>query len=187
MKTYIFLFSTLAFFSCSAPSNKQEQANTDTTGLTSQPATNNTYPSRVFAQGILDNTIQPSDNNETFACLDSLDDDNADTRQFYFQVYRVIAQKSDGALSEVVGSYTKSYMQLFPQEALNYYKTFDDKEKNLFIDNLAYEFYASGSDYEQDIQNYFSEIENICKDCLSDNIMLDIKKQITAKAAAMNQ
>ncbi len=187
MKTYLFLFSILIFISCSAPSNKQEQADTDTTGLTSQAPTNSSYPSRVFAQGILNNTIQPSDNDQTLACLDSLDDDNADTRQFYFQVYRVIAKKSDGALSEVVGSYTKSYMQLFPQEALNYYKTFDEKEKNLFIDNLAYEFYASGSDYEQDIQNYFSEIEKICQECLSDTIMLDIKKQITAKAAAMNQ
>lgn len=187
MKIYIFFFSILIFISCSAPSSKQEQADTDTTSHASQAPTNSSYPSRVFAQGILDNTIQPSDNNETFACLDSLDDDNANTRQFYFQVYRVIAKKSDGALSEVVGSYTKSYMQLFPQEALNYYKTFDEKEKNLFIDNLAYEFYASGSDYEQDIQNYISEIEKICKECITDNIMLDIKKQITAKAAAMNQ
>ncbi|MCC6837406.1 MAG: hypothetical protein IT234_02595, partial [Bacteroidia bacterium] len=65
MKTYLFLFSILIFISCSAPSNKQEQADTDTTGLTSQAPTNSSYPSRVFAQGILNNTIQPSDNDQT--------------------------------------------------------------------------------------------------------------------------
>ena len=82
---------------------------------------------REYGQKIINNKIEPSDNSETFACLDSIDDDNPTTRKFFFQVYRVIARKSDSALSEVVGSYNKNYLQTFPAEALDNFKNLDSK------------------------------------------------------------
>lgn len=142
---------------------------------------------REYGQKIIDGKIQPSDNNETFACLDSIDDDNADTRKFFFQVYRVIAKKSDGALSEVVGSYTKSYLQTFPSEALNNFKNLDSSEKKVFVDNLAFEFYASGTDYKADINDYFTSIYNSCEECKAEITIIEkIKNELIALVSKMN-
>jgi hypothetical protein len=143
---------------------------------------------RDFGQGIIDGKIEPEANNETIACLDSIDDKNAETRQFYFQVYRVIAKKSDGALSEIIGSYTKTYLQICPKEALNNYIKFDTNEKNIFVDNLAYEFYASGLSYREDIDNYFALIYDNCKDCIiEEGLVEDLKYKLTLIVAKANE
>ena len=183
IKKYILIVILLA--SCSSP--KQNNANQVATNTTKTTITAPQSAIRLFGQSILDNKVQPSDNENTFACLDSLDDDNKETRTFFFNVYRVIAKKSDGALGEVVGSYTKTYFQLFPQEAFNHYKQFDKAEQTLFINNIAYEFYASGSDYKQDIENYFSEIEKLCPNCIADENFMSIKKELLSNVAKMNE
>jgi hypothetical protein len=142
---------------------------------------------RDYGQKIIDNEIQPSDNNETFACLDSIDDDNLNTRKFFFQVYRVIAKKSDGALGEVVGSYTKSYFQTFPIEALYNFKNLPSPEQKLFIDNLAFEFYASGTDYKADIDNFFSSIYSSCEKCKAETEILErIKNDLIVEVSRIN-
>lgn len=183
IKQYIIIIILLA--SCSSP--KQNNANQVATDTIKTPITATRSAIRLFGQSILDNKVQPSDNDNTFACLDSLDDDNQETRTFFFSVYRVIAKKSDGALGEVVGSYTKTYFQLFPEEAFNNYKQLDKTEQTLFINNIAYEFYASGSDYKQDIENYFSEIEKLCPNCIADENFMSIKKELLSNVAKMNE
>lgn len=141
---------------------------------------------REFGQRVLDNEIQPKDNIETFACLDSIDDENAQTREFFFRVYRIIAQKSDGALTDAVGSYTKSYFQTFPQEAMDRFKKLSKSEKEHRIHNLAYEFYASGLEYEEDINNYFGSIYDACEECKKDDEVIKIKQDLIELAARMN-
>jgi hypothetical protein len=185
IKTNTFLVILVLLCACS--SSKKDSANEIPSDTTKTTIAKTPSAIRLFGQGILDNKVQPSDNDNTFACLDSLDDDNQETRAFFFSVYRVIAKKSDGALGEVVGSYTKTYFQLFPEEAFNHYKQFDKAEQELFINNIAYEFYASGTDYVQDIENYFTEIGKPCPNCMADENFMSIKKELMSNVAKMNE
>jgi len=142
----------------------------------------------AFGQAIIDGKIQPTDDNETFACLDSLSSLNQSTRKFFFEVYRVIAQKADGALAEVVGAYLQFYFKAFPQEALYNFKRLDKAEQTLFINNLAYEFYFSENDYKTEIDSYFDSIYKICKECKTDDKLLEfIKNRIVETVAEMNE
>jgi hypothetical protein len=185
IKWSAFILITLITASCKPSAHDEEKINVKDTTVSTIIITPSAI--RLFGQSILDNKVQPSDNENTFACLDSLDDDNQETRTFFFSVYRIIAKKSDGALGEVVGSYTKSYFQLFPEEAFNHYKQFDKTEQELFINNIAYEFYASGTDYAQDIENYFTEIGKSCPNCMADENFISIKKELLNNVAKMNE
>jgi hypothetical protein len=64
----------------------------------------------------MSDSIPPSDNKITVDCMDSLLSNNIQTRNFYFPVFVKIAQKADGALSEVIGQYIISYIERFPKE-----------------------------------------------------------------------
>ncbi|MER2999566.1 hypothetical protein [Pontibacter populi] len=142
---------------------------------------------REYGQNIIDNEIQPSDNNETIACLDSISDNDLKTRLFFFQVYRVIAKKSDGALGEIIGSYTKGYFGSYPIEALQNFKHLPEPERKLFIDNLAFEFYASGTDYDTDIDDYISSIYSSCEECkVEKEILEDMRRDLKAKVSEIN-
>jgi hypothetical protein len=54
--------------------------------------------------------ITPTDNEQTLACLDSLQSKNTESRNFAFQVYKAVVKKSDGALTEVICGYIKDYL-----------------------------------------------------------------------------
>jgi hypothetical protein len=107
-----------------------------------------------YGQAIIDNKIQPADNDETFACLDSIHSYHRfKTRQFFFKVYTVIAAKSDAALSEVIGGHLKDYLFHFPNECLTNYSTLGKAQKIAFIDFLAFEFYASPGNIKKRFSN----------------------------------
>jgi hypothetical protein len=65
---------------------------------------------------ILADSIQPSDNQITFSCLDSMSSHKKEVRDFYFPVCQKIIQKADGALAEVIGSYVLYHVSQYPQE-----------------------------------------------------------------------
>jgi hypothetical protein len=141
---------------------------------------------RAFGQGIIDGKIRPSDNNETFACLDSINNPNPSTRKFFFEVYRIIAKNADGALSEVIGEYLQPYLQTFTKEALDNFSTLDKTEQEIFIGNLAYEFSMSDNNFKSEIESYFTDISKTCKDCKTyDKSLLFIKKRILESAEKM--
>lgn len=134
---------------------------------------------RAFGQRIIDGKIRPSDNDETFACLDSINNPNPSTRQFFFEVYRIIAKNADGALSEVIGEYLQPYLRNFTIEALDNFKKLDKKEQDKFIDYLVYEFSMSDNDLKSEIDSYFTDISRTCKDCTTyDKSLQFIKKRI---------
>jgi hypothetical protein len=90
-------------------------------------------------------------------------------------------------LSEVVGSYTKSYLQTFPAEALYNFKNLDSKEQKVFLYYLAFEFYASGTDHKADISDYFTSIYGICEECKAENgIMQKMKSDLIVLVSKMN-
>lgn len=141
---------------------------------------------RIHGQKILDDKAQPTDDDLTFACLSNILSEDIATRAFYFKVYRIIAQKADGALAEGVCGFTKTYFELYPAEAIDYFKLFDKPEQERFIDNIAYEFYASGDDYADDINDYFDSIAKRCSTCTTSNPTIAyIKKQLIEKTKKM--
>ena len=115
---------------------------------------------KKYAQQILDNKIYPSDDNETFECINQLFAENQKDINFYFNVFRVIVKKSDGALSEAIGQYVMSFLRSNPDFFIEKYSEFDSDEKNKFVGFMAYEFYFSETDYKTEINEYFAKVSN---------------------------
>lgn len=113
---------------------------------------------REYAQQILENKIVPSDNDETFECLNQLFVENQKDLNFYFNVFRVIVKKSDGALSEVIGQYIIRFLRSNPDFFIEKYSKFDSDEKDEFIGFMAYEFCFSDKDYKTEISDFFAEV-----------------------------
>jgi hypothetical protein len=115
---------------------------------------------KYYAQMILDNKVQPSDNDETFEVIDQLFVENQNDLDFYFEVFRVIVDKSDGALSEVVGQYIMSFLKLYPDFFISKYSEFEESEKMKYVYQLSFEFYYSNGNYKMEIINFFEKVTN---------------------------
>jgi hypothetical protein len=131
MKITLAILSLIALFSCSSVSEKETEStsNYQTSGtplpITAEEDTLRT-PSHYYyladqtQQEIvgltLKGSLQPADNHVTFALMDSLSSANKATRDFVFPAFKVIVEKSDGALSEVVGLYAINYVEAYPKE-----------------------------------------------------------------------
>lgn len=141
---------------------------------------------RLHGQKIIDNQIQPSDDDLTFACLANLYADNATDRAFYFKVYVVMARKSNGALSEGICGYIKTYLELYPAEAIEDFNHLGKSDQDRFIEYVSFEFYASGEDYKADIDDYFNSIASRCYSCNIDNpTVLYLKRALLDRARSM--
>lgn len=198
--TYI-LTLVIISFSCVNKTNKQTEnsaqidsfdSKTDRFEKTDIELTQNIYKDTLstceFAQLILEDKIKPSDNEETFRCLEKLMSENEAEREFYFKVYRKISLQADGALSEVLGGYIKTFFELYPDFCISQYATFDTTEQNILIDNIAYEFYASGIDYQTDIDSYFNQINENLKlnSSNSKQTLIEIKSRVTNRVATIS-
>ncbi len=74
---------------------------------------------KEIGQMILDNKIQPTDNDVTSRVMDSLLSKNADDRKFYFKVFIKILENADGALAEMVGTPAMKYVENYTSEFLD--------------------------------------------------------------------
>ncbi|MFC0878858.1 hypothetical protein ACE01N_19840 [Saccharicrinis sp. FJH2] len=168
--------------------DSKTEINTNTASETTQAISKDTISIREFAQLILDDKVKPSDNEETFKCLEKLMSDDKKEREYYFQVYRKISRQADGALSEVLGGYIKTFFELNPDFCLSQYMDFDNIEKNIMIDNIAFEFYASGIDYENDIDSYFQRTTKRLQSNSKEykNTLSEIKTKVSDKVAEIN-
>jgi hypothetical protein len=113
---------------------------------------------RSFAESILNNTAVPSDNDETFECLKQIFTTNRSDLEFYFNVFRVIVKKSDGALAEVIGLEIMNFLRFNPDYFIKQYSNFDLEEKNMFINHLAFEFYFTQPEHNEEIDRFFQEV-----------------------------
>lgn len=158
---------------------------TDTVGSSSPDS----ISPREYGMLILEGKVKPSDNRETEACLEQLLAEDQADRDFYFRVYRKIADNSDGALADIVSGFTKAFFTLYPDYCIMQLNEFEAKEKDAFLENLAYEFYASGIDYKEDIDEYFRETELVLKSKSASNLkaLKEIKSQLINKARRMNE
>ncbi|MFI2743574.1 hypothetical protein ACG2LH_12600 [Zhouia sp. PK063] len=110
-----------------------------------------------YATQILHNEMYPSDNDETAACIHQLFKQPQKELDFYFNVFRVIVKKADGALAEGIGQEILQFFKLKPDYFIKKYSQFDTEEKNRFIGFMAFEFYY---DSETAITTFFNTIRN---------------------------
>lgn len=140
---------------------------------------------RQHAEGILNGTIAPSDDMATFACMDSITSENAETRTFYFEVMRVIVKKADGALAEMVGVKLHHYFENYTLLFLNNYKILTTEERTIFVNFIAWEYVISSGNDDAAMQqavNFINAIENNCPDCKNFKRELkDVKAKLFAE------
>jgi hypothetical protein len=122
------------------------------------------FDTKEFANDILKGLKKPSDDDLTFACMDSLTSNNPQTRNFYWQVFQVILDKTDGALSEVVGSYSMGYLEKFPNEFVRKYAKLNKKQRDMCISLVASEYYLS-VETDEEVNKIFNKIKLSCNDC----------------------
>ncbi|HYJ37876.1 MAG TPA: hypothetical protein VEV87_04635, partial [Chitinophagaceae bacterium] len=89
-------------------------------------------PTRSIGELILVDSFKAADNEASFRCLDSLISPNPSARAFYFAVFRKIMNNPDGALSEVVGEFSKKYIETYPKEFANYAASFSKPQMELW-------------------------------------------------------
>ena len=115
---------------------------------------------RAFGKDICSGKIQPSDDENTFNCLDSISNSEKQTRVFYFSIFKCISKKSDGALSEYIGGVVKDYFENYPLEAMENYLKMEDKEKEDFSFHLSFELALSSEEaIQKTCKTYFGNIE----------------------------
>lgn len=143
----------------------------------------------IYAEALLSGKIKPTENNQVFAWLDSLQSADASTRQLAFKVAEIIMLKGEGFLSEAVGSHLKTFLQLYPKDFAEQYEKAAVQNQSKLIENCAYEFYASGDDYATDIDNYMKETVANCKNCTAThyNTLTDIKNKIVSLVKIKNE
>lgn len=116
-----------------------------------------------------------SDNEATFSILDSLTTQNKETRPFYYAIFTKVMQESDGALSEVVGSYGQKYAETFAKE---FYENLDNEAYRSSYDNwvgfIGYEILMA-IDPMKALDSFLSIQQQNCEEC-SDKMKADIEK-----------
>lgn len=99
---------------------------------------------RTIAQLIVQDSVHPIDNKVTFSILDSAASGKTETRAYYSKAFDKIILKSDGALSEVIGSYCIKSITNNPNELLEWISSGKFESPSESIANfIAYELVMS--------------------------------------------
>lgn len=133
-----------------------------------------------------DSTVMKFSDEELW--LSNLLSDKKETRETAFKKYLSVRDTSDGEESEIMTGYIKTYFSTYPKEFLTQYAAMSQREKQHAIEDIAYEFYASGTNYKVDLDEYFDGITKSCTDCSADvlNALKDVKKRIYNDVIKMN-
>jgi hypothetical protein len=75
---------------------------------------------REVAQGMVNGSIRPSDDDLTFAILDSVVDGSLQSRLYFAGAFDAIVRQADGALSEVIGMYCIRSIYAHPNELIDW-------------------------------------------------------------------
>jgi hypothetical protein len=140
---------------------------------------------RAWADGILSGKNIPTDDDMTFACLDSLANENKEVRMYYRKVYEVIDQQADGALSEALSTFIIDYFENFPQEAFDYYQQLDSNGKASIEFKMAEECYLEEGNALHSLDVFFADLQSRCPLC---NVELTsaMKQKIKVKIIELN-
>jgi hypothetical protein len=123
-------------------------------------------PTRKIGELILVDSIKAADNEISFRCLDSLASPNPSSRAFYFSVFKKIMNNPDGALSEVVGEFSKKYIETYPKEFANYASSFSKPQMELWAFQTVEHVLAAVEEKQfKNAGEWANKIIKNCKDC----------------------
>jgi hypothetical protein len=140
---------------------------------------------RAWADGILSGKNIPADDDLTFACLDSLGNENKEVRMYYREVYELIDQQADGALSEALSSFIINYFENFSQEAFDYYHQLDSNGKGSIEFKIAEECYFEEGNALNSLDVFFADLQSRCPLC-DKELASAMKQKIKVKIIELN-
>ena len=179
MKQVIVIISiALAFFSCtpnnnsdSKQKNKSEsQELIEKSREEIEKIDRETLSAREFGELILKNEIEASDDDLSVECMRGIFSKDLADRDFYFDVFMVIANEADGAVSEITGQYIKELLETETEFFITRYTKMKEEEQHMFLTFLADELYLSGLEFEDDLEEYFDEIKTYIKEATDEQI-----------------
>lgn len=129
----------------------------------------------TYANKIMDSEMLPAANEDTLTFFKELTSQDSTQRVKAFDYYLKLRDFSDGALGEVLTGYVKSYFWEQPQEFLKLFNMLSEEQKSKIIDDVAFEYYASGLEGKNDLLTFIQEIRHKCKDC--DSMMINMVYQ----------
>lgn len=89
-----------------------------------------------------------------FQLMDSLTTKNSNERAFYFKVYKKIVEKSDGYVSEAIGSYALKYLENYPTE----FFSLSDEEIKSLMGYIAYEVRLSEDNAISKLKEFLTQL-----------------------------
>jgi len=118
----------------------------------------------------------PSDNNRTFAILDSVVTRNREIRPFYFFVFNQIMKTSDGTLSEYVSAVCSRYFSQYPCEFMQWQNDrIYEASLRKWADYIAFDLYTPEA-----LKNYTDKLKiAACKTKELDNFVNEVRRITT--------
>lgn len=128
---------------------------------------------KQFAELLLNDSIEPSDNNSTFRVMDSLDAQSYEDRRFFFKVFLKIMRKADGALAEAVGEPAMKYTEKHTVEFLEFASGINKDDFQSWANQVGAEIcLSSNSNPQKDEEDYYIVLKNNCKGCSEDQFKM---------------
>jgi hypothetical protein len=120
---------------------------------------------KEIGQMILEDSVNPTDNNVTFRIMDSLLANNHEDRKFYFKVYTKILDKADGALAEAVGIPGMRYVESYTKEFANLSSDLTFEQLHSWANRIGWEIlFDSQKDPIEDGENFIIKLKSNCSD-----------------------
>lgn len=118
---------------------------------------------KEFAQLILKDSVNPSDNFSTFRVMDSLNAKSYNDRKFYFEVFLKIMKESDGALAEAVGLPAYNFVEKQTKEFFKLAQTITKAQFELWANNVGVEIsLSSTNDPTKEAEIYCEKLRENC-------------------------
>jgi hypothetical protein len=124
---------------------------------------------------------------------DSLISDNKAVRIEAMNKYLEVRKKAESAKEfengELISGYLKTFFSTHPSDFLDVYSTMKDEQQKELCEDIASTFQASGDDYKNDLDEYFTNIQNSCNDCSTEQkkLLMDLQQQIESEAKKTNE
>lgn len=120
-------------------------------------------PLKEAGELILNDSIHPSDNHITFLLMDTISGCKKNDLNFYLKVFEKILNYADGALAEVVGSYTWDFIEKRPAEFINHIETLDNEQIMRWADFTFEEMYFaySGDELKLKCQELVNKLKKV--------------------------
>jgi len=140
---------------------------------------NNTFI-KEYAQNILNGTIQPTSDDTTFTCINSIFTKNENDLNYFFKVFRLIVKKTAGNSDMYIEYTIIEFLEFNPIFFIDKYSEFDVNEKDTFISHIAYIF-SNVESSKSNIDTYFININDALRSNKQRELLASIKEKVIKK------